>query len=33
MEYKYKGINKKGKIVSGKILVENHWTLFEKLKK
>jgi len=32
MEYKYKGINEKGKIISGKIIVENHWSLIEKLK-
>jgi type IV pilus assembly protein PilC len=32
MEYKYKGINEKGKIVSGKIVVENHLSLIEKLK-
>ncbi|MEW8993019.1 type II secretion system F family protein [Clostridium sp.] len=32
MEYKYKGINEKGKIISGKIIVENHWSLMEKLK-
>ncbi len=31
MEYKYKGINVKGKIVSGKVIVEDHCSLMERL--
>ena len=31
MEYKYKGINVKGKIVSGKVIVEDHLSLIERL--
>ena len=31
MEFKYKGINKNGKSVTGKILVDNQWNLIKRL--